>query len=254
MEFNTYLDLIVNDNKHVLIAGCTGSGKSVFLNNVLCYILTIDGSGLILIDPKKVELAPYRNSNHTIMYGDDEETIAHALQYAVGIMDARFSAMQRQGIRKSTEAPIYIIIDELAQFSRTVNPELAKNNTLLSKLATLGRAANVFLIACTQRPTNDVITPLYKINCDCKVALRTSTKQESRNIIDISDAYDLPDVGYAIIRHPKHRDPFQVPVDYHTDKEIEEYIRPTLRPSAAVPGKEEKRPKTILGALFNLIF
>lgn len=249
MEFHTYLDLIVNDNKHVLIAGCTGSGKSVFLNDVLCYILTIDGSGLILIDPKKVELAPYRNSNHTIMYGDDTRTITSALEYAVSLMESRFDTMQEQGIRKSKEAPVYIIIDELAQFSRTVDPDLAKCNPLLSKLATLGRAANVFLIACTQRPTNDVITPLYKINCDCKVALRTSTKQESRNIIDISDAYDLPDVGYAIIRHPKHRDPFQVPVDYHTDKEIEEFIRPSLRPSAPAP-KQKKR--SFLQEFFSL--
>lgn len=254
MEFHTYLDLIAKDNKHTLIAGCTGSGKSVFLNDVLCYILTIDGSGLILIDPKKVELAPYRNSCHTIMYGDDEETIKAALTYAVNVMDARFSAMQKQGIRKSTEAPIYIVIDELAQFSRTVNPELATNNTLLSKLATLGRAANVFLIACTQRPTNDVITPLYKINCDCKVALRTGTKQESRNIIDIDDAYSLPEVGYAIIRHPKHRDPIQVPVDYHTDKEIEDFIRPSLRKEPSAPIAEKKKHKSIFGAFLNLTF
>ena len=252
MNFYSYMDLIVKDNKHILIAGCTGSGKSVLLNHLLCYILTIDYSGLILIDPKKVELAPYRNSNHTIMYGDDAATIKQALTYAVQLMNARYTRMQSEGIRKSNEAPIYVIIDELAQFSRTVNPELATNNSLLSQLATLGRAANIFLIACTQRPTNDVITPLYKINCDCKIALRTSTEQESRNIIDISDAAHLPDVGNAIIRHPKHREPFTVPVDFHTDKEIRDFIAPTIINTPSAPVRSESKPKSIFRTFLEM--
>lgn len=254
MQFYSYVEKVVTSNVHILIAGCTGSGKSVLLNSLLCYILTIDHSGLILIDPKKVELAPYRKSCHTIMYGDDTTSINQSLKYAVNLMHNRYTRMQNEEIVKSNEAPIYIIIDELAQFSRTVRPDLAVNNPLLAELATLGRAANIFLIACTQRPTNDVITPLYKVNCDCKIALRTSTEQESRNIIGISDAAHFSErYGHCIISHPDYMTPQEAPVAYHPLEEIKAFIAPTIRAESPKATPAPKK-KSIIETLANLQF
>lgn len=249
MNFYSYNEKIVNSQLHTLIAGCTGSGKSVFLNNLICYILSQDNTGLILIDPKKVELSQYRNTTHTIMYGDIPSAIEQTLRYAVALMNKRYDIMQAQGIRKYTEEPVYVIIDELASFS-TIE-ELRPCNALLSQLATLARAANIFLIACTQRPTNDVITPLYKVNCDCKIALRTASEQESRNIIGISDAKRLPKNGKCIMTHPDYLEPVILPVDFHTDKEIEEYIAPIKRQT---PNKAQikSKPKSIFRTFLEL--
>ena len=227
LNFYDYLPMITQGGYHVLIAGCTGSGKSVMLNGLILHTLTIPGSGLYLIDPKRVELSCYQPSSHCISYGDTYETIEDTLKKAVAEMKFRFSEMKFLGIRKTFREPRYIIIDELAQFSHKVNKEYAKLNPLLSELATLGRAANMFLIACTQRPTNDTITPLFKINCDCKIALRCATEQESRNIIEISDARYLPKHGQCIIRHPDLLEPMIYPVDYYEDAFIENFARTT---------------------------
>lgn len=248
MNFYRYYEKIVNSQVHTLIAGCTGSGKSVFLNNVLCYILSQDNTGLILIDPKKVELVQYKNTTHTIMYSDSPSAIEYALNYAISVMNKRYDIMQSRGIRKYTEEPIYIIIDELACFS-TIEA-LRPCNDLLAQLATLARAANIFLIACTQRPTNDVITPLYKVNCDCKVALRTANEQESRNIIGISDARRLPKHGKCIMSHPDFLDPVILPVDFHTDEEIERYITPIKRTIPTAP--KQNKPKSIFRTFLEL--
>lgn len=225
LEFYDYLDLITGSNVHTLIAGCTGSGKSVLLNGVILNILTIDGAGLYLIDPKGTELMQYEDSVHTVAYGCSNEEILRVIHSATEEMDRRFADMRARRLRKTDKPPRFVIIDELAQFSRSTNPELAEANRDLNRLLTLGRASGIFTIACTQRPTNDVISPLIKVNCDCKIALRTSTPQESRNIIQVADAYELPWHGYCLIRHPSFRDVKQAPVELYSDETIDEAVR-----------------------------
>lgn len=225
LDFYDYMDLICDSDVHTLIAGCTGSGKSVLLNGVILNILTIDGAGLYLIDPKGVELIQYRDSVHTVAYAYTDEEIISVIHSATEEMDRRFKDMRRKGLRRTDLPPRFVIIDELAQFSKKVNPKLAKANEDLSRIATLGRASGIFLIGCTQRPTNDVITPLLKINCDCKIALRTDSEQESRNIIKVSDAHYLPRHGFCYIAHPNFMGIRKEPVEYYSDNTIYDFVK-----------------------------
>ena len=225
LEFYDYLDLITGSNVHTLIAGCTGSGKSVLLNGVILNILTIDGAGMYLIDPKGVELVQYKDSVHTVAYAYTNDQIIRVIHSACEEMDRRFADMRRKGLRKTDKPPRFVIIDELAQFSRSVNPELAQANKDLARLVTLGRASGIFLIGCTQRPTNDVITPILKVNCDCKIALSVSTPQESRNIIQVADAYELPWHGFCLIRHPSYKGVRKEPVEFYSDETIDAFVR-----------------------------
>ena len=243
LEFYDYLDKITGENVHTLIAGCMGSGKSNLLHWVILNILTIDGSGLYLIDPKRVELVQYKNSVHTCAYACETEDIISVIHSAAEEMDRRFKDMQRRGLRKSDKPPRYIIIDELAQFSKRIDPRLAKANEDLARIATLGRASKVFIIACTQRPTNDVITPVIKTNCDCKIALRTSSDQESRNIIQVSDAHYLPRHGFCLITHPDYMGVQRAPVDLCTDETIDAFV--------ASCGLRRQKQKSFLQRLFG---
>ena len=255
MQFYDYMSLICEGNVHTLIAGCTGSGKSVLLNGVILYIHTIEGAGLYLIDPKRVELSQYKDSDHTVMYGDTDESILSVLASVSAEMDRRFKDMQRRGLRKTDLPPRYIIIDELALFNHKINPKLAEGNEFLSRIATLGRASNMFLIACTQRPTNDVITPLFKINCDCKVALRTSTDQESRNIIQVNDAHYLPRWGECLITHPDIVGIARAPVRLYKDEKIEAFVYPNghriNRLQVSNISSQDVKPKSFLQRLFG---
>lgn len=222
LDFYGNIPMITKGGYHTLIAGTTGSGKSTLLNGAILHILTQPGTGLYLIDPKRVELSQYRPSAHCLGYGDNLETINQTLRAAVKEMDARFDDMQARRIRETDRPAQYVIIDELAQFCKDGSDQPYYTLTpLLAKIATLGRAAHIYLIACTQRPTRDVITPLIKTNCDCKIALRTADDQESRNIIGISDAVHLPKHGQCIMRHPDAVDPEMWPVRKYEDDLID---------------------------------
>ena len=210
---------------HILIAGSTGSGKSVLLNSFICSILktkTPTQAGLILIDPKKVELIDYKSIPHTIAHATEINEITMLLNNAVNIMLKRFDTMQRQHIKKSTEKDIYIIIDEYADLITT-----AKNTVqpLLFRIAQLGRAANIHLIIATQRPTRDIINGQIKVNIDSRVALRCPTKQDSRNILNCGGAEILPRFGYGYYYTPDTMQPVLYEIPYTPDNEIQDIIK-----------------------------
>lgn len=181
---------------HLLIAGSTGSGKSVLINTLIYTALYAapHKAQFILIDPKRVELIDYARLPHTISYSTEPVEIAAALNYSIDLMESRYKKMQRKRQKKSDEGNVYIIIDEFADLMTT-----QKKQTLpaLIRLAQLGRAANIHLILATQRPTKDIITGQIKVNIDARVALRCPTAQDSRNIINTKGAENLPRYGYG---------------------------------------------------------
>lgn len=187
---------------HLLIAGSTGSGKSVLINSLIYTALyqSPNKCQFVLIDPKRVELIDYKPLPHTISYNSELSDILKALQYSIDVMETRYKAMQRQRIKKSNDADIYIIIDEYAdlviQAKKQVEPYIIR-------LSQLGRAANIHLIIATQRPTRDIVTGAIKVNLDSRVALRCSTAQDSRNIIDVKGAEMLPRHGYGYYKTPE---------------------------------------------------
>lgn len=186
---------------HLLIAGSTGSGKSVLLNSLIYTALfqAPHHCHLILIDPKRVELVEYKQLPHTLIYSSEPPDIAAALVYAVDTMENRYKRMQTAHQKQSTEPHIFIIIDEFADLMTT-----QKRDTLrpLQRLAQLGRAANLHLIIATQRPTRDIINGQIKVNLDSRIALRCPTAQDSRNIVNAKGAETLPRFGFGYYLTP----------------------------------------------------
>lgn len=212
------------DQPHLLIAGATGSGKSVLINSLMWTALhkTPGRNSFVLIDPKRVELRHYAVLPHCIAYASEPDDIVSTLQAVVFHMDERYREMQSQGLRKYTGSHIYVVIDEFADLMT-----ICKKQTLpaLCRIAQLGRAANIHLILATQRPTRDIINGQIKVNIDARVALRCPTAQDSRNIINIKGAEELPRYGKGYYVTPETMKPEIIDIPYTSDAEIDTIIR-----------------------------
>ena len=198
-KYTLYADML--QQPHLLIAGATGSGKSVVINGLIYTALyNFPGAGpegvqLILIDPKRVELAQWQAVPHCIQYADDPAPRLDALKYAVNLCDSRYKRMQRAGERLYSGGDVYIVIDELADLMLTQRRDAAP---LIQRLAQIGRAARIHVIAATQTPIRDVIPTPIKCNFDARVGLRTRSAQDSRNIIGRAGLELLPRYGQGI--------------------------------------------------------
>ncbi|QUW01452.1 DNA translocase FtsK [Chloracidobacterium sp. MS 40/45] len=199
---------------HLLIAGSTGSGKSVMINSLICSILfksTANDVRLIMVDPKRVELELYAGIPHLLTpIITDPKRAANALNWAVGEMENRYKLLASVGVRNiegfnraATEAPdpmrfpdgppprlpyIVIIIDELADLMMVASNEV---ETAIARLAQMARAVGIHLVIATQRPSVDVITGLIKANFPARISFRVSSKVDSRTILDTNGAEQL---------------------------------------------------------------
>ncbi len=207
---------------HLLIAGCSGSGKSVLVNSIIYTALyqTPDSLKLVLIDPKRTELIDYKHLPHTLKYASEPRDIIAVLEWSVAEMESRYKSMQRKKQKKYSGSHIYIVIDEFADLMTTQKKE---SLPLLQRLAQLGRAANMHLIAATQRPTKDIVNGQIKVNMDSRIALRCPTAQDSRNIINVNGAEQLPRVGFGLYLTPERFERVSIP--YHSDEELHERVR-----------------------------
>ena len=198
---------------HMLIAGSTGSGKSVLINSLIYTALYKAPPQLqfILIDPKRVELNQYRPLPHCLRYASEPDEIAATLAAAAAYMDDRYKKLQAQGLKEWDGGHIYIIIDEFADLMTTQKWETLPH---LQRLAQLGRAAHIHLIAATQRPTKDIVNGQIKVNMDSRVALRCPTAQDSRNILDVKGAETLPRFGFGYYLTPETMRPELVKIPY----------------------------------------
>lgn len=208
---------------HLLIAGATGSGKSVLINTLIYIALYHSPATIkfILIDPKRVELIDYKTLPHVIKYASEPAEIVAVLCYAVSLMERRFKEMQRRELKEYDGSHVYIIIDEFADLMTTQKRETMP---LLIRLAQLGRAARVHLIVATQRPTRDIINGSIKVNMDSRVALRCPTAQDSRNIINIKGAETLPRYGYGYYLTPETLQPQLIEIPFTPAEDITERI------------------------------
>lgn len=190
-EYSRLFASMLHDN-HLLIAGATGSGKSTVVNGIITTALYNSPAvaRFILIDPKRCELRQYAQLPHTVTYADRPAQFVPALQTALDICEARFADAQRRNLREYDGSHIYIIIDELAYLMTTQKREVLP---LLQQIAMIGRAARVHIIACTQSPVAAVIPTPLKCNFDSRLAMRTATAQDSRNIIGVKGCEALPD-------------------------------------------------------------
>ena len=224
---------------HMLIAGTTGSGKSVFMNSLILSILykaTPDEVRLIMVDPKMVEFGVYNGIPHLyIPVVTDPKKAAGALQWAVVEMLKRYrlfseaqvrdlasyNEIQRSDPEGETLPQVIIVIDELADLMLCAAKEVEES---ICRVAQMGRAAGMHLVIATQRPSSDVITGLMKANIPSRVALSVSSGLDSRIILDMQGAEKLignGDMLYAPITLNK---PLRVQGAFVSDAEREEVI------------------------------
>ena len=186
-----YADML--NQIHILIAGSTGSGKSTVVNGMIHAALRNSPAqvGLILIDPKGCELGEYAALPHVIDYANRPQDIPRALRGAVDLMNCRLADMKRRRLREYDGSHVYVIIDELMPIMTRPDIKKACYSPLLDLLA-LARAAHIHVVACTQSPVAAVIPTPLKCNFDARLALRTVSAQDSRNIIGAKGCELLP--------------------------------------------------------------
>ncbi len=221
---------------HVLIAGTTGSGKSVMLNAWLSTILfrtKPEDVNLILIDPKRVELTGYNGIPHLLTEVIVEPSkIISALQWTVKEMENRYKLFASAGARNieiynmkdNVEKKPYIlfVIDELADLMMFA-PGDAED--LITRIAQMARATGIHLILATQRPSVDVITGLMKANIPTRIAFNVSSLVDSRVIIDTPGAEKLLGKGDMLYLPPDQAKPRRIQGPYITDKETNELVK-----------------------------
>ena len=196
---------------HILIGGCSGSGKSVAINDLLYTLLlkSPDDNLFCLIDLKKVELIDYADAPHTVAYIDKPDQVERALNGVLRIIEERYTRMQEARQKKSSEPRLWIIIDEYADLVCSCPKKV---QTQIQRISQIGRAAAVSLIVATQRPTKEIIKGATVVNLDTRLALRTITAQDSRNIISVNGAEALPDYGYGIMQIKGRNRQIEIPL------------------------------------------
>ena len=205
-------------NSHMLIAGATGSGKSVVINGMIATALYNSPAKVrfILIDVKRVELIEYRELPHTLQYADDVKSAVNALKTALAIIETRFVDMQRKKLRKYDGSDIYVIIDELADLMTTAKRDVTP---LIQRICQIGRAARVHIIAATQCPIVEVIPTRIKVNFDAVLGLRTRSARDSYNILGFRGCEHLPRFGYGYYMRPESTDLYKLPMISDADRQ-----------------------------------
>ena len=237
---------------HVLIAGTTGSGKAVEVNSMIMSILmraTPAEVRFIMVDPKRVEFAPYEGIPHLYVPVVTEcREASSALSWAVAEMERRLKMFSKCGVRnivsfnekaraaqaadeaaeKRGEEPpenpygepipyIVIVIDELADLMMNVGKEVEFS---ISRIAQLARAAGIHLIIATQRPSTNVVTGLIKANITCRIGLTVASGIDSRVILDSTGAENLIGMGDMLLAKPEYPKPIRIQGPYIPDDEI----------------------------------
>lgn len=178
---------------HLLVAGATGSGKSVVINGII-YNLLFNGPRsvqLILLDPKRTELYDYKNTPHCLKYATEPAEMISALRLALDITNQRYKEMQKRHERTWSGGHVFVIIDELSFLM--VDKGIRKQALpILQQLGMIARASGVHMIAATQTIKADVLPTTLTCNFDSRIALRTSTAQQSRMIIDQAGCEQFP--------------------------------------------------------------
>ncbi|MGN0736169.1 MAG: DNA translocase FtsK 4TM domain-containing protein [Anaerovoracaceae bacterium] len=225
---------------HLLIAGSTGSGKSVCINSIITSILykaNPDEVKLILVDPKVVELGNYNGIPHLLIpVVTDPSKAAAALNWAVAEMTDRYKKFAEEGVRdlesyneyvRANEEPekvmpqVVIIIDELADLMITAPSQIEES---ICRLAQMARAAGMHLIVATQRPSVDVITGVIKNNIPSRIAFAVTSQVDSRTILDMQGAEKLVGRGDMLFNPMGIGKPIRVQGTFVSDSEVNKVI------------------------------
>ena len=249
---------------HLLIAGATGSGKSVCINTIIMSILykaKPDEVKLIMIDPKVVELSVYNGIPHLLIpVVTDPKKAAGALHWAVSEMMERYQTFQKYGVRdmkgynkkvesiqeipgedKPKKMPqIVIIVDELADLMMVASNDV---EDAICRLAQLARAAGMHLVIATQRPSVKVITGLIKANMPSRIAFAVTSGVDSRTILDMNGAEKLLGKGDMLFYPQNYQKPLRVQGAFVTDKEVSDVVEYIIEKNGQVAYNAEVEEK-----------
>jgi len=236
---------------HLLVAGTTGSGKSVFVKALAASLVMFNAPAdlrLIMIDPKMVELSHFNGLPHLLGRTEtDVEQIIRVLRWVAHEMEARYKSfskavarniddynrkMQRQGAE--TLPRIVVLIDELADLMMSVPEETERT---LTRIAQMARATGIHLVVATQRPSIDVVTGLIKANFPARVTFATTSSVDSRVIIDTPGAESLLGRGDMLFLPPDAAAPVRVQGCFIADDELEALIQAWQKLAGATPAK-----------------
>ena len=240
---------------HLLVAGSTGSGKSVCMNSIIASILMRyrpDQVKLVLVDPKKVEMSNYNGVPHLLWpVVTDPKKASTALQRIVAIMDDRYETFAESGVKKVEEYNQYVdkqkeqdptcslekmpyivvIIDELADLMMVASKEVEAS---IQRITQLARAAGIHLIVATQRPSTNVITGVIKANIPSRIAFAVASFVDSRTILDAAGAEKLLGKGDMLYLPMGENTPTRVQGCFITDDEIARVIEHVCGQQSAV--------------------
>lgn len=239
---------------HILIAGATGSGKSIMLRSILATVLfraSPEEVRLILVDPKRVEFSSYNGIPHllTPVIVEPEKTLP-ALKWALGEMNKRYKILQEAGFRDIADYNdkadkkipyVLIVVDELADIIVIAPAEVEKAITRITQMA---RATGIHLILTTQRPSTDVLTGLIKANIPCRIAFNVTSQVDSRVIIDTPGAEKLLGKGDMLYLPPDRSKPIRIQGPFVSNEEMKRLLN-FLKKSGWPPDYIEEEIKTL---------
>lgn len=232
---------------HLLIAGSTGSGKSVCINSVIASILMLNSpleTRLLLIDPKRVELTPYNGIPHLIEpVVVDVEVAVKMLKGMIKEMLRRYRVLEEAGVRNiesynerrsgEDKMPLLVVaVDELADLMMQATNEIERS---IIRLAQLGRATGIHLVVATQRPSVDVVTGLIKANFPSRIGFAVASQVDSRTILDSVGAEKLLGRGDMLFQPPDTPKPKRIQGAFISDKEVEMLVRSWQQQSGPTP-------------------
>jgi S-DNA-T family DNA segregation ATPase FtsK/SpoIIIE len=238
----------LSEMPHLLVAGTTGSGKSVMLNGLLTsLLLTTDPRQvkMVLIDPKRVELSHFGRVPHLITpVVTDVKKAANALMWAVAEMERRYEVLEKVGVRSvvgyndrvETQMPyVVVVIDELADLMMQAG---AKVEDAIIRLAQKARAVGIHIVVATQRPSVDVITGMIKANVPSRIAFAVSSQVDSRVILDSPGAEALLGMGDMLYKPVSAARPSRVQGAFISETEVDRVVSATVE---AASGRAEAR-------------
>lgn len=210
-----YLDIPANST-HLLVAGATGSGKSVAIHGIIAGLLSTDPKTTFsFIDLKQVEMIEYKHRPYTRYYADTPDAALAVLGAIHADMMKRYKALKRKRKKRWNGPKHYIVIDEYAELWIQTRKACIP---LIQSILQLGRAAGYHAIIATQIPLAKILDTAIKVNIDGVLALRTRSAQDSRNIIGISGAELLPRYGEGLFYCPALLQPLRVKLPLLPDK------------------------------------